>query len=115
MGIDLRLLPIECESHSLCYSHTLLDCVRNYELHEVIKKLEVVPIMRKITCFLATNNDGEPSYGDITQDAYGKDLTYVTSDLLSSINDEHVNGRNVAVWAYLKSLQPNTKVVLYWS
>lgn len=60
-------------------------------------------------------------YGDegiqaITEDAYGKPLTYLTAGELVALGASAAgsNPWNVAIWQFLNALPRETPIVLYW-
>jgi len=115
MGIDVTFLPIEHESESLVYSHTLLPLERRYDLQDEIRRLEPREFGRKISSYIGRNKDGETCYGDTDNDCYGEVLTYLTAGELLLVDKATIEYRNKAVWAYLAELPSDTKIIIYWS
>lgn len=115
MGVDVVFLPVECDYEDVCYGHTLLPLERRYDLQAEILKLELKQFNRKISCYLGRNSQGESSYGDIDKDCYGEALMYLTAGELLLVDAATIEHRNKAVWAYLRELPPQTKIVIYWS
>lgn len=121
MGMDLRLLPFDWDQgESLSYSHTILSCDRDYDLFDQVEKFE--PIYRKVpksfSCFLSRVPDGtyegERCYGEVNTTSYGDPLKFILVSDLVKIDASKYSERNQAIWAYLKALNPETKVALYW-
>lgn len=115
MGVDLRLLPFDCDQGEFAYSHTLMEVGRNYDLHDKIRRLRSMPVPKGFTSFCARGKDGEPTYGVTLKTPYGEPLEYVLAGELSTIKlpvDTRHGPR--AVWAYLNELPPQTKIALYW-
>lgn len=115
MGVDVTFLPIEHESENLCYSHTLLPLERRYDLQDEIRKLGPRELGRKISSYVGRNKDGEICYGDTDSDCYGEALTYLTAGELLLVDKATVEYQNKAVWAYLKELPSDAKIIIYWS
>jgi len=70
------------------------------------------------TSYISKNDKyDEPHYGKTLEDFYGEPLRYLdVKDLLQFSNHEYVldNYKNRAVWAYLKELPEDTKIVLFF-
>lgn len=115
MGIDVTFLPIEHESKDLCYSHTLLPLERRYDLQDEIRRLEPRILGRKISSYVGRDKEGEVCYGDTDSDCYGDALTYLTSGELLLVDSATVEYKNKAIWAYLRELPADTKIVIYWN
>jgi hypothetical protein len=115
MGIDLTFLPLEHESERLAYSHTLLPLERRYDLQDEVRALNPKSLGRVMSSYLSRNKDGEICYGDTNEDCYGEALTYLTVAELLQVNPTTIQYKNKAIWAYLKELPLETKIVLYWS
>jgi hypothetical protein len=63
--------------------------------------------------FLARGKTGT-RYGNTQKTLYGENLRYTTVRELVKAPFELLDGRNAAVWAYLRKLDYDTKVALYW-
>ena len=118
MGLDLALLPFDCDIKELSYSHTVLTCHASRELLELIGELPSLETPEGFYCYLSRTPDGEYTcYGKVTEDYYGKRLRYTTVAELTSLSS-HIDVRDIhknrAIWAYLAALPRNTKVALYW-
>lgn len=124
MGIDLTLLPIDCENDTGTwgYSHTVLSCERAGKLWGelyMLEKRDGQPVPESFTTYLSRDDKyEEPHYGQTTKDAYGEPVRALPAKALMryanhlGVKDQ---ARNRAVWSYLKALPPETKVALYWS
>lgn len=119
MGLDLTLLPIECDQDEWGYSHTVLNCERRSSLFEALLEIPAHPVPLKFHTYLSRDEKyEEPHYSDTQKTPYGDALQWVrVSDLMKFKNHEGVtdNTLNRAVWAYLGELKPEMKIALYWS
>ena len=117
MGIDLRLLPFDCDQGALVYSHTILDLGRNCELQREIRKLPALPVPDNFRSFVGR----EPEYNGIcygvtNKTPYGDPLQFVLAGNLCAVDLPKEAGHiEQAIWAYLKCLPHQTKVALYWN
>lgn len=115
MGVDLRLLPFDCDHDDFAFSHTLLELGRNYELHAQIRQLNQFPVPSGFTSFSGRSaNFDDICYGTTVSTPYGEDLTYTTAGELCQIPKNYRAEWERPVWAYLDALSPETKVALYW-
>lgn len=118
MGLDLALLPFDCDYEYFAFSHTVLDCGRDGELFEAIQMLPTHPVMANFTSYLCRDGDGETHYGLTVVTPYGEPLMYVEAHALLLHTPRGSRGgiptKNVAIWAYLACLDPQTKVALFW-
>jgi hypothetical protein len=118
MGLDLSLLPFDCDHEDFAFSHTMLDCDRDDELFDALQALPSLRVIPNFTSFRCRDDDGDSHYGPTTVTPYGEPLTYVkTKDLLHHAALAVRNkgyGKNKAIWAYLACLDPQTKVALFW-
>jgi hypothetical protein len=115
MGVDLRLLPLL--GQNAWVAHDILSLQRNGDLFRAIEDLPSVEIPQDLSCFLATDTDGESCYGEVAVDPYGDRLKYVSAfDLLrlKTHPDVDDNWKNCAVFAYLAQMPPDWPIVLYW-
>ena len=118
MGVDLRLLPLDCDVPDIRFSYTVLECERRRGLWDKVSALPALEAESGIGCYVSRTNDGECGYGPLpATDAYGKPYKYTTARHLLTltgepgVTDSH---KNRAIWAYLAELPPDTKVVLDW-
>lgn len=116
MGLDLYLLPFECDQETISFSHSILNCDRNYPLFEKIEKLDEQPVEKHFSSYLSRNDDyEEPHYGKTTETPYGEPLGWVKREKLLTFQKEAAQTpRCYAIWEYLNALPENTKVALYW-
>ena len=116
MGLDLYLLPFDCDLPVLAFSHTVLDCCRRRDLFEALMKIEK-EIGKPVPDGFQTHIGCESGYGTTINTPYGEPLHYATcADLRKVRSHEGVqdNTKNTAIWMYLLALDPDTKVALYW-
>jgi len=111
VGIDLYLLPLECESPP--YSHTILRATADHRTYDKIEALESQPVPDDFSCYLAHGGENGKQYGFTDVDSYGRQLRTVRAGPLAAIL--HRWGFRPATTAYLQALKPNTKIVLFWS
>lgn len=120
MGLDLTLLPFDCDQGDFAFSHTLLSCERRGDLFEVVMekapgRAVVPPNFKSFTGRCEKCEDTH--YGTTVETPYGEPLEWVeVEDLLKlgqhiAVKDDY---KNRAIWAYLKELPARTKVALYW-
>jgi len=122
MGLDLKLIPVDCDSVKQAWGHTLLTLDRDRGLWEAIKRVPSMEFRRDFNCYVADIPDGkwggESGYGNVTEDALGEPLSFVYADELGRVVDLEIMGEksphNVPAFAYIKALPKNTKVILYW-
>lgn len=119
MGVDLRLLPIECEHENLWYSHSMLSLERRRELWPLFAELEKTSgvVDPSFTSFCGRQDNGENGYGKTLETPYGQPLTYLTAEQILTLKDHEAvqdNTTNRAIWAYLAHLNPKMKIALYW-
>ena len=120
MGVDLTLLPVAYESGDgrWGYAHDVLNCGRDHDLWDAIRTLPTTPVPADFHTYLSRDDRYEDlHYGQTQDDPYGKPLRCVTAGELVAIGQQERTGLpcNVAVWAYLAALPPETRVALYWS
>jgi hypothetical protein len=127
MGLDLTLCPnpfsnlgIEWDGRFLAYDRISLK--RNYTIFAQIcpeinrdwnmrekQRCNPKPMPVPVAWY---NDEGIET---ITEDAYGKPLTYVTAGELSKIKvPKDTSDWNKAVFALIRSLDPETQILLYW-
>lgn len=114
MSVDLTLLPFDGEDSNLAFSHTILNVYANYDLHDQIKKLPKLDVPASFTSFYSRQESDYTQYGVTTEDCYGQPVKYTTVKELLTIKDKYWTCRSVPVHAYLKCLEPDTKVALFW-
>lgn len=123
MGLDLTLLPFDCDSSILSFSHTVLSCERRGDLFDAIRVIEEKhghDTPERFSCYLGIHDKetcGARGYSQVTQTPYGKRLQFLlVSELfpLFTHRDVQDDAKNRAIWAYLSQLPPDTKVALFW-
>jgi hypothetical protein len=120
MSVDLTLLPFDGDLSDLSFSHTVLNVYSNYDLHDQINKLSQLDVPDGFNSYMSRNDKpddyyfGESCYGKTIEDCYGKHVKYTTVKELLTIKEKYWTARSVPVYAYLKALDPQTKVALYW-
>ena len=122
MGMDLTLLPVECDCGAWGYAHTMLELDRDYGLHGHIQALSPQPLLRPfdLSSFRARVPDGSlqggSCYGVVSETPYGCPLTYTKAKALVTAFDEasSLSAKNRAARAYLAELSGDTLVALYW-
>jgi hypothetical protein len=110
MSIELSLLPMQLGLGS-GLSHEILRAGAGYELFEALKKLnqkDVGPIRTYVSPAI---EEGEVGYGRTEEDAYGAPLKYVTAEELLPVAEKFFLP---SATGFLKGLNPNVPVVLYW-
>lgn len=116
MGVDLRLLPFDCDQGDFAFSHTILELGRDYDLHNEIRKLRKMPVPQTFTSFSGRAEGYEDTcYGVTNETPYGEPLEWVLAGELCAIKlSKDAPYKERAIWAYLQHLPPQTKVALYW-
>jgi len=116
MGMDLRLLPVDSytgPNGGNC--HTILNCPRDYDMFEQIRAVGPLqlPAGHDFTAHTGKRNqDGEPTYGRLTTDAYGELYTWLRAGILGPILWKHHAAHPVS--SYITALPPDTVIVLDW-
>lgn len=109
MGVDLKLLPFDCDLEILSFSHTILNVSRNYKLFENIRTLPSLKVPKNFTSYLSRDDAyGESHYGDTTEDPYGNQVCYVLAGDLKTVGIPGPTG------AYINALDDDNKVALFW-
>ena len=119
MGLDLTLLPVECNRENFAFSHTMLNTERDYEWYKNIKAFEKVngsPLTDNFSTFYSRENPDydDACYHQTTRTPYGDRLLAVPAHILKSTGFDHQSEMNKAVQAYLNCLPDNMMVALYW-
>jgi len=111
MGVDLKLLPVECDNTHISYSNTILSLDRDYDLQKSINNLNSIEFGKPLICDLSKNEDGsiiECCYGDSLKWLYAIDM-FNAFAIIADLSD-----KNSAAMAYLFALPEKTKVILCW-
>lgn len=120
MGLDLHLLPFDCDMDDFAFSHTLLSLERNRVLFDLLMNLENqkgLPVPKNFMTYCSRSDEGENCYGATPTTPYGERMMFVEVGVLMSLKDHNLVERdykNKAVWAYLSCLPKSRKVALYW-
>lgn len=134
MGLDLSLLPLQTDPDmDWGFSHTILDLWRCRDLFDKIGELDVIERPDfKFLCYLSRHPEaeegkycgleGEHCYGELTETPYGDPLTWTKAGALASVMEDYYQNTeddnrpriNLAAIAYLRLLDPDTPVALYW-
>ncbi len=119
MGVDLRLLPLDCDSPQVRYSHTIIQVSRSRDLWSRIADIGPRPLEADVASYIGGTvqdwaHKGEPCYGELLLDPYGDRYTWMTAgELVAAFRDVPGSGPAWTV-AYLAALPPGTRVVLAW-
>lgn len=105
MGIDLFLLPYWRDAN---FSHTILDCDRNYEVFDRVRARHQIPVKDDFCSFLSRGKDGEHRYGKTLTTPYGERLTFCLA------KDLKICGFTGPIGAYIDAMEDNHRVALYW-
>ena len=109
MGVDLKLLPFDCDMEILSFSHTVLNVRRSYELFEHIRALPSYCVPKGFTSYLSRDDAYEEThYGDTTEDPYGDPVRCVLASDLKIIGIPGPTG------AYINALDDDNKIALFW-
>lgn len=109
MGIDLYLLPFDCDLPQISFSHTILKVPRDYEMFDRINKCEQHPVPKDFTSFVSRDEEYEEShYGTTTEDSYGARVMYILAGDLKTV------GLESPIRDYINALPDETKVALFW-
>jgi hypothetical protein len=120
MGVDLTLLPLDCDRPDFAFSHTVLSFDSQRKLWDEISALPSEPAP-SFTSFYGRVPDGsmegEHGYGEAKVDSYDVPLRCVTALSLAACLARHKGfcyPKNEAILAYIAALPKETRVVLYW-
>ena len=116
MAVDLTFLV--SMSQGTHVAHCMLQLGGDWDLNGKIAQLcekKGVTAPKPIRCYLATGADGEPCYGDATEDRYGDKIKYLyASDLKTLDIGEDRSDRQIAAFEYIKCLSDSLEIYLYW-
>jgi len=108
MGMDLTLaIDLWPGLNRSLLAYDRMSVTRNYDLFDQIRTLEPRPLERYLDWY------GDEGIERRDDDPYGAVLTYLTAGELGKL-DPGEGWLNVAAWAYLRALPPNTTVLLWW-
>lgn len=115
MGVDLRLLPFDCDQGDFAFSHSILNFDGSYEFYDRINKLPQMPVPKDFTSFCGrSENYDDTCYGRTVETPYGEHVKFALAGDLAKVNLDGDYYQQKATQAYLKALPPHTKVALYW-
>lgn len=117
MSLDLSLLPFEHDGGDFGFSHSVLRLDGDRDLFDDILKIPQHPVPRKFNTYLCRDDEYEDThYGNTQETPYGEPLGWIYAKELLALRPGSFSGRLTrAAWAYLRELDPLTKVALYWS
>jgi len=136
MSLDLTLLPYTYHEDNLIVStsDTILPLQsNNRDLMDEIEKVSKQQQQQSIdfindgkkyngvveddfTCYLARDDEGEHTYGTLTETPYGNPLLWVrVSELLKIDKALWRNQKDIAALAYISTMHKDHKIALYWS
>ncbi len=120
MGTDLTLATRRYATLDYWLAHNRISLDRDYHLFEQIENIgrntgaqqvckphPLIPSVR-----VDWYKDG--GVEEITEDAYGAPLTYLTAGELVLVNTQEASEWNQAVFAFFRALPPEIQVLLYW-
>lgn len=118
MGLDLSLLIIDGDVSDTTYSHSMLACDRDRELFARImdEDEKAATVEARFYSFRSREGDDESHYGVTTTTPYGEPLKWVFARDLRECFDstDTLSEWNAAIRAFLKHLDPTTRVALFW-
>ena len=114
MGVRLTLLPIGGVNELITSLHNFLVCERDNWLFEEIDQIIATEVPPDFQGFYPAE-DCDYFFGPVTIDGYGNKLTYVLVKELLKLKPLSDSQTNKAIWAYLKQLPREGKIVLFWS
>lgn len=124
MGVDLRLLPVDClHQNPGCplwgFSHNVLSLPRRREAWNAIAKLatETIPEMANISSYTGAQvpdgtSEGETMYGRLTKDAYGAPYEWIRAGILKPTLREFFAGEPAT--AYVEAMRDDALIILDW-
>lgn len=109
MGIDLTLLPFDCDHEYLSFSHNVLQLPRDYNLFDKIRATTQNEVPEGFTSYVSRDDAYEEThYGKTTEDPYGEKVRYTTAGELKKCGIYGPSG------AYVNELPDENKVALFW-
>ena len=105
MGIDLILLPYD----SSFFSHTVLRVDRDYDLYDAIRDIPSKEVDDNFTSYVSRDDQCEEThYGKTIENPYGQRTAFVLAKDLKRVRIPGPTG------AYIRELDDDCKVALYW-
>jgi hypothetical protein len=120
MSVELTLLVCFNDSRDSNFAHTMIDAGAFYDMHEQVRALPDHGIPTRFHSYLATDEGGDPCYGEMGDtDPYGNELRMVRAGALAGIDyaaDPYHGPYPIinAAMAYVRAMDPNDWIVLYW-
>ena len=109
MGIDLTLLPFDCDHDNLSFSHTVLQLPRDYGLYDRIRGIPKTKIPDGFHSYVSRDGEyEEPHYGTTTTDSYGDEIECATAGGLKTVGIEGPTG------AYINALPDDCRVAIFY-
>lgn len=118
MGVELTFLIVDRESRDEWDAHTTIWIGKYREFFQAIEhSLKEHLVGVPVWCHFDCDDEGDNKYGQCTQTPYGSPLTYLTAAEILSLEDLVPDDGYYlkAALAYLKALEPDHKIILYWS
>lgn len=117
MGLDLTLMPFDCDLPELSFSHTIIQYSRDSDLfHPLLHLNPTQPVPSDFTTYLGhCDGCGERRYGATTETPYGEPLQCVRVDQLLEVPEPLWKANNLPVLAYLHALDRARRIALYWN
>lgn len=115
MGIDCSLQIVSGRYPGCVYAHSMLEVKRDgtVNLDTIARSATQYLPEPEFACFQATTFDGEPGYGTVSKDKYGRPLRATTAGDLAKL-PWPTEGWNCAVGQFLTHLPPETLIVPFW-
>jgi hypothetical protein len=116
MGIDLKILASNFREHGgeLCAT-AKIRFDRDGRVLALFSREATPCVVRPLPDGLKIVHEEQDGLKQDDKDRYGEPLTFTTSELLDELPAiEDISQWNRAVLAFLFSLPPETKIVLYW-
>lgn len=120
MGIDLTLCPEKYQSSTWFLAYDRLSLMSDYRVFDQLEGFEYYEKTSGLRAHPLPPNAGFDWYGDegieqLTEDAYGTPLTFMYAKDLSTLDiPDDTSDWNKAVFAFVKALDPDTRIVLWW-
>ncbi len=120
MSVQLTLLVCYSQSRDDNFAHTMIDAGAFHDMHEQVRALPSHEIPTRFHSHQARTEGGDPCYGRMDEtDPYGSQLRMVRAGSLASIDyaaDPYHGPYPIinAAMAYVRALDPDDWIVLYW-
>jgi hypothetical protein len=120
MSVELTLLVCYTQSRDDNFAHTIIDAGAFHDMHEQVRKLRSYGIPTRFNCYLARDKHENPCYGELGDtDPYGDEFRMVKAGDLAGIEygaDPYHGPYPIinAAMAYVRAMNPEDWIVLYW-